>query len=52
MHLPFQAPVTDWDWGTVEEIVPRSEGQYLEYKEKLHADDGDDAEDWQNRARA
>ncbi len=47
MDLPFQTPVTDWDWETVERISDRSEGQYLEYKEKLHADENEDSEQWQ-----
>jgi len=44
MDLPFQTPVTEWDWETIERISDRSEGQYLEYKEKIHADDDEDSD--------
>jgi len=47
MDLPFPTDVTDWSWETLDSLSNQSEGQYLEYKETLHAGNEKSKDDWQ-----
>lgn len=47
MDLPFPMNVNDWSWETIDSLSNQSEGQYLEYKQTLHAEDEDSKDEWQ-----
>ncbi|WP_135826272.1 AlbA family DNA-binding domain-containing protein [Halorussus ruber] len=46
MDLPFPTDVNEWSWETLNSLSNQSEGQYLEYKEKLHAKNEESKDKW------